>query len=323
MGFISYLGVTLEDKYQKKLDLIHERVESKSPVLDALLLVHGSEGSGKSETSFLTAGYFKLLSNRSIHAFFRLEPLIDFAKRTKKQIIIWDEPVLDGLSIDHFKEINKNLMRLLMTCRKKQHILIFNIAKFWKFSEYLVVDRATAFIHMYQRPHEHGRFFYIRRKNLEKLWNDFTRKRERNFKKYKSMYGRMPLLSDEAFAKLDITVNGMPHCTREMYDLEKDKAILGIGEKKDNKYLVALKSLQLRIASLRPTEKNPIVSRAQLAKLLLITPRSLERWLKHEVEDENELLEKPEKPTNDTALSIFGQDDEGNEGKNEEERLKK
>jgi len=223
---VTDLKYALENRLIKKLDLMIKRCEKK----DVLLIIEGAEGEGKTNTSEVIAYYLKYRTNRPINMFFTLDKMFEFAKSTKEQIIIWDEPALDSLSTDWFKSKSKDLIRLLMTCRKLKHFLIFNFVRFYKFSEYIVVDRAHGFIHMYIRKNnQEGRFVYIKRKNIEKLYNLYRTKKIRGYRQCKSFGGWIPLI-EKHFKHLDMTIEGKPHCTINDYENFKDKAIASIGE---------------------------------------------------------------------------------------------
>ena len=232
------LGTTyaLENRLIKKMDFFVKMVTRQNHKQDVVLIVHGGTGEGKTNTSVVLARYFQNKTNRPIHFFFRLEPLIEFAKSTDNKIIIWDEPSLDSLSTDQLSRINKDLIRLLNTMRKKRHIVIINLTKFWKFPEALVVDRALALIHMHSNEGKDvGRFLYIRRKKLEQLWRAYHSSHQRLFGKLKAFGGRFPEIMERVasdkqrcFDKIGITINDISNATYDDYDKLKDEAIESI-----------------------------------------------------------------------------------------------
>lgn len=272
---------------------------------DGLLTIEGSEGEGKTNSSAAIAGYIKDKTGRSINMYFRLKPLIEFAKKTTEKIIIWDEPALDSLSTNWWSETNQDLIRLLMTCRKKKHFFIFNFVKFYKFSEYVNVDRALGMIHMYSRGGvQSGRFIYVRKKNLEKLWNDYRSKKQRNYKKYMSFGGQMPLM-DKYFDKLDITIENKPHCTLEDYEKLKDKAIdsIGSGKKKEaDRYKILYDKLRYDVSQIQ----CPVKSKTELAQKLGIAKNTIFNWTK----EFKETAQNTDKASNSNPLpssySIMG-----------------
>lgn len=228
---VTDLDYDMEKKLVKKLDLMIDRCKKK----DVLLILEGSEGEGKTNASEAVAYYIRYKTGRTINMFFRLEGMIEFAKSTENQLIIWDEPALDSLSTDWYRARSKDLIRLLMVCRKKNHFFIFNFVKFFKFSEYIVVDRAHGFMHMYTRNNgQQGRFVYIRQNNLERLYNLYRTKKKRGYGICKSFGGWIPFI-EKHFTHMDLTIEGKPHCTIKDYEALKDNGIESIGNGKDNK----------------------------------------------------------------------------------------
>ena len=237
---VTDLKYYLENRLLPKLDLMIKRCEQNQPKKDALLIVEGGEGEGKTNTSIALAYYFKSKTKRDIHMFFKLQNLIEFAKSHEKKIIIWDEPAIDSLSTDWYKKANKDLMRLLMTARKKRHIFIFNLTRFYKFSEYIVVDRSICLIHMYSRREiETGRFAYIKRGSLEFLYNSYRFGKKRRYRDLCTIRGGFPEVLEKHFHKMGIYVEGKIATSLEEYDKFKDEAILsiGVGSKKKDKYV--------------------------------------------------------------------------------------
>jgi hypothetical protein len=274
---VTDLKYGLENRLIEKVDLIIERVSQEHPKKDALIIIEGGEGEGKTNTSVALGYYLKSKTKRDTHLFFKLEPLIQFAQSTEKKIIIWDEPALDALSTDWYKKVNLDLIRLLMTARKKRHIFIFNFTKFYKFSEYIVVDRCLALIHMYSRREiESGRFVYIRRKNLEALYLGYRMSKKRLYKKYTSFHGSFPEVLEKYFDKMGIYINDKV-ATYDDYEKEKDKSILSIGKeetKKESEDRKEVHELKYKISLI----KCPIKTREELANKLGIVARTLEKW---------------------------------------------
>lgn len=287
---------SLEDRLVKKLDLMIARCIQPNPKRDAVLANEGGEGEGKSNSSVAEAYYVHLKTRRPVHIFFKLRNLIDFAKKTEKKIIIWDEPSLDSLTGDHMKRINADLRRLLMTARKKRHFLIINWVKFWKFEEYIQVDRCLGMVHMYSRKEtEAGRFFYIPKRNLEPLRNDYNSKHKRNYKLYRSFGGKFPDIMEKHFDKMGFHVEDIPNATYKDYEEQKDKAILSIGDEDSNKGLkekkleLELKNLKYLISKINPKE---IETKEQLAKAIRITPRMMREWAKYDYIDPYSLAKR-------------------------------
>lgn len=272
---VTDLKYGLEKRLVKKLDLMIQRCTQPRPIRDAPLICEGGEGEGKTNSSVAIAYYVKCKTGRDAHLFFRLEPLIKFAQSTEEKIIIWDEPALDSLGMDWYKEVSKNLLRLLMTARKKRHFIIFNFTKFYKFSEYIVVDRCLGLIHMYSRNEiTPGRFVYIRRRDLEALYLGYKISKKRLYNKLKSFRGSFPDIMEKYFDKMDFFVEGKPHATFKDYQEEKDKAIFSIGKSTKMSEADEERILKGRVGRL----KLPIQNREELAKQLKIHPRTLYKW---------------------------------------------
>ena len=265
----------LEKQLVKKLDRIVRGITQENPKEDAVLINEGKEGKGKSNSAIVEATYVKIKTKREIHLFFRLEKLIKFAQSTKNKIIIWDEPSLDSLSTEQVSRLNRDMLRLFMTVRKKRHFFIINYVKFWKFPEYMIVDRSIGMIHM--REDQIGRFLYIRKRMLEFLWNDYRMKHKRSYRKSMSFGGRMPSLLEKHFHKLRICVNDIVNATYKDYENFKDEAIASIGKKiglKQDKNKIKLDELRRKISHAKG------ITQLDLAQQLGISSSRLREWKK-------------------------------------------
>jgi len=284
---VTDLNYSLENRLIEKLDLMIARCVQLQPRRDSALMVEGAEGEGKTNSSIAISYYVKSKTNREICLYFRLKALIDFAKSTTDKIIIWDEPALDALSTDWYKKANKDMARLLMVCRKNRHFFLFNFTKFYKFSEYLVVDRSLGMVHMYSRNEiTPGRFVYIKKGNLEELYNTYRFQKKRLYKKLMSFRGSFVEVLEkhkgkpnEYFKHMDITIEGKQHCTFEDYDRLKYEAMQTIGDKEeveDNPFKEELYKMKFKVSQL----KFPITTKEDFAKQWGISTRSLQIWAK-------------------------------------------
>ncbi len=305
MARVTKFGFYLDDGIKTKMDLVVERVTIKNPKRDAVLLIEGNEGDGKSNMSVGLAYYFKEKTGRDVTIFFRLKPLINFLKSTENQIAIWDEPSLDSLSTDSLNKLNKDLIRLLMTIRKRRHILFINITKFYKFNEYVVVDRPVCLIHCYSRNEIiPGRFFYIRKRALEHMFNAYKKSKERDYKKWASLMGSFPEVMENYYDQMGINIcdqdtGKIIHNTKlSDYEAQKDKAIMSIGEetninnpfRDDAKILRQnLKELKGRLGAI---VEYPIKNKSDLARRIGVAVTTLNDWNKAWLELEKELKEK-------------------------------
>ena len=263
----------LERHLVTKIDLMIDRCHGKGAKRDAVLLCEGAEGEGKTTLSIALAYYIQEKTGRKFdntHVFFDIEKMIDFAQNTEKQIIIWDEPALQALSTDWASSSVKNLTRLLMMARKKRHFIIINVTKFYKFNEYIVVDRPLALLHVYSRKNiQSGRFMYIRKKNLEPLWRDYRFSKRRTYKKHasKKVRGTFPDILNPKYKN-----NVLSEFDNAAYEKEKDAAIRMIGKDDTREKKCKLEQLQLKIATMKGLTQKAV------ADGLGISTRTLQRW---------------------------------------------
>ncbi len=166
---------------------------------------------------------------------------------TQDQIIVWDEAALAGLASEWQNKSQKRLIKLLMVARKRRHFWIFNIPKFFKLQEYMIVDRAIALIHVYAKDElELGRFVFFKRKAKEKLFYEWKKSKFRSYGKFKTFFGTFPktfgILIDE-----------------KAYDLKKDNAIMSIDEHKSmNTWKKRLLLLQYKVSQMEDLKKQDI-----------------------------------------------------------------
>lgn len=214
----------IEPKLKSKLDLMATRTLGKSEQ-DNVVLIDGDEGSGKTTIASLIAYYMAFVTKRELsidNVFFDLDKLIDFAMKTEKQIIWWDEGALGGLASEWWMKNQKRFMKLLMISRKRRHFFIICIPKFFKLNEYFVVDRSIALIHTYvDKGINIGRFVYFTKAKKEYLYYDWKKSRKRSYRNHYDFRGRFT-------NTLGKVIN------EKLYDKKKDSAIMNMdkGEEK-------------------------------------------------------------------------------------------
>ena len=269
----------IENSVLKKVDLMVQRCIQKNPKKDAVLLLEGAEGEGKTTFSVALGYYIAGITKRKLNhknIFFDVMKMIEFLQSTENQIAIWDEPALQALSKDALSTVVKDLERLLMMARKKRHFIMINISYFNMFSPYIVWQRPMGMIHVYSRNDvEAGRFVYIRKKKLEYLWDEWRRKRKRNYKKWcsKSIRGTFPDILNP-----DYKNNVLSDFDLDYYEKMKDDAIMKIGRKREEKSELA--KLKNKIGLLT----FPIQNKKELAQQIKITSRTLYRWAKKKMD---------------------------------------
>jgi len=265
MVLVTDLKFSLDKALKKKIDLMIKRCTQKNPKKDSLLLIEGGEGEGKSNFSFQIGYYVHHKTGRefsSKNVFFHADKLLKFAQETENQIIIYDEPALDMMGAEWWKQEQLNIVKLLMTARKKRHFFIFNLTKFYKFQEYIVVDRAIGMIHVYSRKEmEPGRFVFIKKKAIEILYNTYKKNKQRLYKKYTTLRGSFP-----DFVEGTMDINN--------YERNKNEAIMSIGTKKVSKDKERLIELKKMIGAL----DCPIMNKVELCEKLGIGRGTYFNW---------------------------------------------
>jgi len=263
-------NLSFEPKLIKMLDLMINRMTGKNK-MDNVLLIDGDEGYGKSNIGAGIGYYIHHKTERPFtlnNLFFDLEKLIRFAIETEKQIIIWDEAALGGLAQEWWNKNQRKFIKLLMIARKRQHFFIICIPKFFKLNEYIVLDRAIALIHVYARKEtDLGRFVYFKKKNKEKLYFDWRKKRARNYKSNYNIHGTFGEYLPKVFSQKE-------------YDKKKDIAIMSIDKEDDKmdsrqyrKHLIKIYMQNLETLGIK-------LKQTELSQLFGMSLASIENYVK-------------------------------------------
>lgn len=175
---------TLPDFLIQKMDFASKRVSERK--LDAVFMIDGDEGFGKTGISFLLAYYIAWKTGRTFtldNVFFDPHELINFINSTKNQVIVWDEAALGGLASGWQNKVQQMIIQTLMTCRSRQHIIFFNCPKFYRLNLYFVTDRASGLIHVYSEDGMNaGCVTYHMKEWLEKMMNFWQTKKRHPYK---------------------------------------------------------------------------------------------------------------------------------------------
>jgi hypothetical protein len=300
--------ISIPEYLWQKIEICIKRCEKDKPKWDSLINLDGEEGIGKTTLSALIGYVVSYYTKRPFsekNMFFDVNEAVEFAKSTEKQIIIFDEPASDALSAEWWKDTQKNLIKLLMMARKKRHFMIFNLTKFYKFAEYIVVDRARCLIHLYSRGSEsQPRFIYIKRRYLERLYGDYRFKKKRNYFKYGKMSGKIRGTFPDVFDETK-KYNILDVFNLEEYEKQKDKGIMNIGlkvgsernlkkevtsltrelkkiKKERNRIEKNYVTLQNQVGSLKP----PINSKIELTEKLGVSKNALLSMAKKRIKKE-------------------------------------
>jgi len=242
----------MEDFLKQKLDLYIERAAKKRK-LDAVIIIDGDEGFGKTGISILCAYYIAQQTGREFtlkNVFFDPKEVIQFINSTKKQIIVWDEAALGGLASGWQSKVQQMLIQTLMTCRYRQHIIFFNVPKFYRLNLYFVTDRALGLIHVYSRDGiKAGKFTYYQKDRLEAMMGYWQGKKIKPYKKF--TIGRLRGGFVDAFNTGIIN--------EEEYDKKKDyftnKLLSQYSVDRHNKELLQIKYKIYQIKSMKTIEK--------------------------------------------------------------------
>lgn len=209
----------LEKKYVEKLDLMIKRLKGTD---DVVLPIDGDEGQGKTELAIATCYYIAYNTGRHYgidNIFFDLDKLLKFASTTKDQIIHFDEGAFGLLSMQWQSKAQQKFLQLVMVARKKRHFIIICIPKFHKLPQYVIEERSIGLVHVYSRKNlQKGRFCYFKKDSKDALYQDWNRKRIKNYKKYNDFHGTFPEASKRVFTDAE----------RDEYDKKKDEAIMGL-----------------------------------------------------------------------------------------------
>lgn len=269
-----------------KVLLMCKRLTQKKPKWDCVFNIDGMEGVGKTTLSILIGYIVAKETGRPFsekNMFFNVDEGIKFAQNTEEQIIIFDEPSNDALGIEFRNKTQIKLMKLLMQVRKKRHLIIFNLTKFYKFAEYIVVDRPNAgMFHVFisnQSNRQEVMFSFIPSPALQVLYNDYRFKKLRNYAKYTQFVGRFPDILDG-----ERPYNILDEFDIEDYERRKDKGIQEIGVKKSAKELKHDK-LRLKIGEL--ANKYPDLDLKIMAKHFDVSLRTLQRWKSQELDNDD------------------------------------
>lgn len=264
------------------LDLMIDRMTGKRK-MDNLIIIDGDEGYGKSTFSAQIGNYVAEKTGRDFSVknfFFDINKMTDFATNNNEQVIIWDEAALAGLASEWYRKEQIKLIKLLMVCRKKRHFWIFNIPKFFKMNEYVVIDRAIGLVHVYARNEkELGRFVYYRKRRKSLLYDKWKKSHIRAYSKYTSFRGSFT-------SKFDGIID------EKTYDKMKDEAILSINKEKDKekedrfkKKEWALKRKMVNFAKKKGLKGKEAYEGFEINK------RSWYDWIKH-IEEEDGKVSK-------------------------------
>lgn len=258
------------DKFLKKrIDLMIKRV-TDSDENDNYLIIEGDTGSGKTNMSVGIAYLVSQQTGRvfdNSRIFFDTAAAVKFAKETREQIIIFDEPAFGGLKAEWRKKTQIDLIKLLYTARIKRHFVIFNLVKFSKFNDD-IIEKAIALIRIYKLSESKKKrgFLYIPKRKLAHLLDYWHKKHFRAYNSYSVYRG-----SVFRYVLPEII-------NREEYNKVKEASISTIGE--EDKHSKKEKLLQSKIAVgfKKLKEKYPDLKLADYCNMMGISSGTPSKW---------------------------------------------
>jgi len=251
-----------------KIELMIKRITDDDEN-DNYLIIDGDTGSGKTNMSVGIAYLVAQATGRTFdnsRVFFDTNEAVNFAKKTREQIIIFDEPAFGGLKSEWRKKTQINLIKLLYTARVKRHFVIFNLVKFCKFSDD-IIEKAVALLRIYRQDESQKRrsFLYIPHKNIPSLMDFWHRKHIRAYYRFKTFRGNvfryvLPEIID-----------------KQLYNEQKDKAIEMIGDD-DEKIDLKTKKLHKLQSGIVKFIKEKKITQEEIAPYLGVARNTLSEW---------------------------------------------
>ena len=153
------LKYTLKEKIKP---LLYEKDE------DALIVIDGAEGSGKSTFAFQIGKYVDPTLDLSRVVFTAEDFREKVLKAKARQCVIFDEAFTGFSSRASLSGVNRTLVSLMMQVRQKNLFLIIVLPTFFLLDKYLALWRSKFLIHVYKNKGIKG-YFRIYNQNKKKL----------------------------------------------------------------------------------------------------------------------------------------------------------
>lgn len=254
----------IDDKLGRVIENFVKRYNKNN---DNLLIISGNTGTGKSNLATLCCAYYSFLTGIPYNVnrvFFKSPEFVKEAISTDCQIFHYDESLFSAMAQDWQMKEQKELIKMLLLCRKKRHFYVFCIPDFFKLKDTIKVEKCNGLIYTHMRKATiPGRFLYFRGRKREKLLSTYQKKKRKKYFMFKSFRG--------TFAKV------LPKIIDEIiYDRNKDKAILSLmGPKEKNKDKLKLNQLKTKVFKLN---KIFHIKQKDLAKALDLNLKTFEKW---------------------------------------------
>lgn len=174
----------LHERLKQKLDNI---IKMQKDNWDAMFLIDGIEGCGKSTLAITCAWYLSQGKLKIYNLCSGGNEAIDKLKKIEEGgVMIIDEGSLMFSSSDHMKKEQKTLIQILNVIRQKRMILIIVSPSFFRLNRYVAIDRSRFLLHTYTtKDLKRGRFLYFGQRKKNKLF-ELGKKNFNSYKKPKA-----------------------------------------------------------------------------------------------------------------------------------------
>lgn len=258
----------LDGKLKSNLDILIDAVTKK---WDAVLIVDGIEGAGKSTFAAQIANYLTKKTNPNNNfnlnnVVFTPEQFEHAVLTNRETAIVWDESVFGALASEWSTIVNKTITKLFITIRSRQLYVIILIPFIYMLQPYLAIGRTRALFHIWtpdgiKRGYfkfynfDKKRELYIRNKKYytySHIKPDFQGKFQETDNLFFSQH-EYDQKKDEAVKKLTFNINEERKEVKKIYEKYKKSLTLGIFQLTQIEPRVSINALA-RIFGLKPNE---------------------------------------------------------------------
>lgn len=141
--------------YNDVVDVISKRVRSN---YDCQVVISGGTGDGKSNLAIQLAMRLQsdFVSNMQSQIIFKRQEAIDSIKRLEPfKVMIIDESMNLLFRRDFMKSQQKETLKLLDMCRKKNLVVLWNVPSFFSLDSHFVDTRVLIWLYVYERGKAH------------------------------------------------------------------------------------------------------------------------------------------------------------------------
>jgi hypothetical protein len=252
----------------KELNKLCDRVSGRHKHQN-VIITEGKEGYGKSTITAGDAYYMAYTLRRRLTLFFNVDALIDYSKRTKDEIIIFDDAAIAGLSIEAYNKQIVTLIKVLMLGRKNRNTYFINIQDVTRMKSPLV-ERAIGMNRVYSPDGlSLGKFVWYNENQLRYLFDTWKTRKKRDYSHYQ-FRGNFSNVLYKIF-------------NEEEYDKLKDDLILSIGEKNKESQKKIPRQLVIDQAKLKTLQykiglKGKETSYREISQMFDIPVSTLQKW---------------------------------------------